>query len=133
MSEIKRKVNIWPFHSAWIFQKVIFRSFKPPATNKKFGVESANNMITCLNWITFQTVQTNSILKSLKKFDINKTAGIGNIAGRFLEDGANVLGIPMAQICYLSIKLSRFPKDSKVAKRKPLYKKVAKTDPKNLS
>ena len=36
------------------------------------------------------------------------------------------------QICNLSIKFSQFPKDCKVAKLKPLYKKDTKTDPKNF-
>ena len=43
-----------------------------------------------------------------------------------------MLGIPITQICNLSIKLSHFPKDCKVAKLKPLYKKGTKTDPKNF-
>ena len=41
-------------------------------------------------------------------------------------------GIPINQICNLSIKLSHFPKDCKAAKLKPLYKKGTKTDPKNF-
>ena len=36
------------------------------------------------------------------------------------------------QICNLSIKFSHFPKDSKVAKLKPLYKKGTKANPKNF-
>ena len=39
--------------------------------------------------------------------------------------------IPVTQICNLSIKLSYFPHDCKLAKLKPLYKKGSKTDPKN--
>ena len=49
-----------------------------------------------------------------------------------MKGGADVLGIPITQICNLSIKLSHFPKDCKVAKLKPLYKKGTKTDPKNF-
>ena len=49
-----------------------------------------------------------------------------------MKDGANVLGIPITHICNLSIKLSHFPKDCKVAKLKPLYKKGTKTDPKSF-
>ena len=40
--------------------------------------------------------------------------------------------MPIIQICNLSIKFSQFPKDCKVAKLKPLYKKDTKTDPKNF-
>ena len=38
----------------------------------------------------------------------------------------------ITQICNLSIKFSQFPKDCKVAKLKPLYKKVTKTSLKNF-
>ena len=40
--------------------------------------------------------------------------------------------MPITQLCNLSIKFSHFPKDCKVAKLKPLYKKGTKTDPKNF-
>ena len=68
----------------------------------------------------------------LKNCDINKAAGIDDLSGRFLKDGADILTIPIIQLCNLSIKFSHFPKDCKVAKLKPLYKKGTKTDPKNF-
>ena len=40
--------------------------------------------------------------------------------------------MPITQICNLSIKFSHFPKDCKIAKLKPLYKKGTKTDPNNF-
>ena len=40
--------------------------------------------------------------------------------------------MPITQMCNLSIKFSHFPKDCKVAKIKPLYKKGTKTDPNNF-
>ena len=40
--------------------------------------------------------------------------------------------MPITQICNLYIKFSHFPKDCKVAKLKPLYRKGTKTDPKNF-
>ena len=40
--------------------------------------------------------------------------------------------MPITQICNLSIKFCHFPKDCKVAKIKPLYKKGTKTDPNNF-
>ena len=67
----------------------------------------------------------------MKNVKVNKAAGIDNISGRFLKDGVNILAIPVTQICNLSIKLSHFPHDCKLAKLKPLYKKGSKTDPKN--
>ena len=80
----------------------------------------------------FQTVQSNTISNLRKACNINKAAGIDDVSGRFLKDGADVLAIPITQICNLSIKLSHFPKDCKLAKLKPLYKKGTKTDPKNF-
>ena len=38
----------------------------------------------------------------------------------------DILPIPITQICNLFIKFSHFPKDCKVAKLKPLYKKILK-------
>ena len=86
-----------------------------------------------LNKLNFQTVQHNLLnCNLLKSCNVNKAAGIDNVSGRFLKDGADVLGIPITQICSLSIELSHSPKDCKVAKLKPLYKKGTKTDPKNF-
>ena len=74
-----------------------------------------------LNKLNFQTVQHNLLnCNLLKSCNDNKAAGIDNVSGRFLKDGADVLGIPITQICNLSIKLSHFLKDCKVAKVKPL-------------
>ena len=52
-------------------------------------------------------------------------------SGRFLKDGADILAIPVTQICNLSITLSVFPNNCKLAKHMPLYKKGSKTDLKN--
>ena len=84
------------------------------------------------NKLNFQTVQPNSISNLLKSCNVNKAATTDNVSGRFLKDGADVLGILITQICNLSIKPSHFPKDSKVAKLKSLYEKGTKTDPKNF-
>ena len=74
-----------------------------------------------LNKLNFRTVQHNLLnCNLLKSCNVNKAAGIDNVSGRFLKDGADVLGIPITQICNLSIKLSHFLKDCKVAKLKPL-------------
>ena len=110
---------------------------KLPATAKKFVNKSVgnyyNNMFN-LNpkKLTFQTIQTRYISDLWNNCDINKAAGIDDLSGRFLKDGADILTIPITQLCNLSIKFSHFPKDCKVAKLKPLYKKGTKTDPKNF-
>ena len=82
--------------------------------------------------LTFQTIQTRYISDLLKNCDTNKAAGIDDLSGRFLKDGADILTIPMTQLCNLSIKFSHIPKDCKVAKLKPLYEKGTKTDPKTF-
>ena len=60
--------------------------------------------------------------------DLNpsKSAGLDNIAGKFLKEGASVLASPLTDLCNLSISLSSFPDECKVAKLKPLYKKKQK-------
>ena len=72
-----------------------------------------------------------TVLKHLQDLDENKAAGLDNLSGKFLKDGATVLAKPISQICNLSIKYSIFPSDCKIAKLKPLFKKGSKTDPKN--
>ena len=63
--------------------------------------------------------------------DENKAAGLDNLSGKFLKDGATILAKPLSQICNLSIKYSTFPNDCKIAKLKPSFKRGSKTDPKN--
>ena len=84
------------------------------------------------NKLNFQTVQSNTIFNLLQSCNVNKTAGIDDVSDRFLKDGAGVLAIPITQICNLSIKLSHFSKDCKVAKLKPLYTKGTTTDLKHF-
>ena len=110
---------------------------KLPAASKKFDIEAVKDYYNDMfdlshNKLNFQTVQPNTVSNLLKSCNVNKAAGIDNVSGRFLKDGADVLGIPITQICNLSIRLSHFPKGCKVAKLKPLYKKGTKTDPRNF-
>ena len=53
------------------------------------------------------------------------------IPAKFLRDGAEVLAFPLGNIIHLSIKLSTFPGECKIAKLKPIFKKGARADPKN--
>ena len=50
--------------------------------------------------LIFQTIQTQILLK-LKNCDINKATGIGNLSGRFLKDGVDILTMVLTQICTL--------------------------------
>ena len=50
---------------------------------------------------------------------------------KFLRDGAEVLSLPLRNIITLSIKLSTLAEECKIAKLNPIFKKGARTDPKN--
>ena len=45
-----------------------------------------------------------------------------NISAGFLKGDADILSIPVTQICNLSVKPSYFPNNSKLAKLKPIKK-----------
>ena len=53
------------------------------------------------------------------------------ISAKFMRDGAEVLALPFKNIINLSIKLSICPEECKIAKLKPIFKKGARTYPKN--
>ena len=67
----------------------------------------------------------------LKNVEVTKAAGIDQISGKFLKDGARILAKPISELCNLSMTLGSFPDACKIAKVKPLFKKVSKTDPSN--
>ena len=81
----------------------------------------------------FQLKQTTEdiVLKLLKNIDISKAAGVDNLPGRFLKDGAVILAKPVTEICNLSIKSKIFPDPCKLAKLKPIFKKGSRMDPSN--
>ena len=70
------------------------------------------------------------VLQLLKDMTVDKAAGIDNLSGKFLKDGANILAKPISELCNLSIKYSLFPTDCQIAKLKPLFKKGSTTLPK---
>ena len=80
---------------------------------------------------TFLQTSEDKVLKLLKDTNPEKSAGIANLSGNFLKHGAVVLALPISNLYNLSMKRSEFPLDCKIAKLKPLYKKVSKTDPQN--
>ena len=79
----------------------------------------------------FNRVSQDTVLDILKNTKTSKAAGLDNLPGIFLRDGAEILSTSITQLCNLSILLSSFPNDCKIAKVIPLYKKGSKTDPKN--
>ena len=80
---------------------------------------------------TFLPTSEDEVLKLLKDTNPEKVAGIDNLSGRFLKDGAVVLALPLSKLCNLPMKRSKFPLDCKIAKLKPLYKKESRRDLKN--
>ena len=127
-----------PKHTANIF-KDFFSNLannlvsKLPIPPNKFGKTYVSSYYENLNIETefdLHTVEEQTVFNILSKLK-PKAPGIDNISGKFLKDGANVLSLPIAQLCNLSIASSSFPKSCKVAKVKPLYKKGSKTNPQN--
>ena len=98
---------------------------KLPGGAKKFDIEAVKNYYNDVfesikTKLNSPTIQSNTISNLLKACNVNKVAGIEEVSGRFLEDGADMLVTPITQVCNSSIKLSLFPNDCKLAKLKPL-------------
>ena len=109
---------------------------KLPSPSKKFCESSLNlyykkYKVKNGSKFNFSYVSSETIQKLLDKIDTDKAAGIDNISGKFLRDGASLLAKPISQLCNISIKYSTFPTACKIAKLKLLYKKGSKTEPKN--
>ena len=69
--------------------------------------------------------------KLLEDINPSKSAGLDNLTGKFLRDGASVLAAPISDLCNLSISLSIFTDDCKITELKPIYEKESKTEAKN--
>ena len=72
-----------------------------------------------------------SATSTLNNTKTSKAAGLDNLPGIFLKDGAEIISAPVTQLCNLSISHSSFPNECKTAKLIPLYKKGSKLCPKN--
>ena len=64
-------------------------------------------------------------------FSLTKAIGIAQIFDRLHRNGLEELALPLGNIMNLSLKLSTFPEDCKLAELKPILKRYAMTDPKN--
>ena len=106
-----------------------------PTGPNKFDINSVREFYKPLNLegnlFHFTKISENTISEFLKELRTNKATGIDNLSDRFLKDSSKVLATPIAQIYNLSIKLSTFPDQCKIAKIKPLNRKGKKTVPKN--
>ena len=106
-----------------------------PNPKNKYNIDSTNAYYKHLklqhNNFRFNPTNKTVILKFLEEINPNKAPGIDNLSGRFLKDGASLLANPITQICNLSISMSTFPEECKIAKLKPLFKKGSKIEAKN--
>ena len=97
-------------------------------TTKNYYAKTSCNVS---NNFEFSNVSEENVKKILISLDTSKAAGMDQIPAKFLRDGAEVLTLPLENIINLSIKLSTFPEECKIAKVKPIFKKGARTDSKN--
>ena len=74
------------------------------------------------------TISEDTILTILKNTNESKTAGLDNLSGRFLKDGAKVLAKPITDLYNLSITSGKFSDSCKLSKSKPIYKKGSLTE-----
>ena len=91
-----------------------------------------NSLGLSRNSFKFSQISEEDMLKYLINLSPNKASGIDNLSGKFLKDGADVLTLPISQLCNLSISLSAFPQHGQIAKLKPQYKKGSRTEPENF-
>ena len=86
---------------------------KLPALPKKFGLKTVEAYYRKYNLnendFSFTQAAEINIRKHLENINPSKAAGLDNIAGKFLKEGASVLATPITQICNLSISSSIFP------------------------
>ena len=108
---------------------------KLPNAPNSFGIDTVKQYYRTKGLqnkkFTFTQVTTDAVQDYLQNININKAAGIDNLPGKFLKEGASILAAPITSIINLSIKLSLFPENCKTAKLKPFYKKGSKTEAKN--
>ena len=105
-----------------------------PKLTYKYSINTVikyNELMILGDYFHLASVSENSILTILKTTQVSEAAGISNLSGRFLKDGAKVLSKPISDLCNLSITSETFHDICKVAKLKPLYKKGSLTEPYN--
>ena len=108
---------------------------KLPPPSKRFGLNTVRSYYQDIldllpSKFKFSDVTEGHGLQLLKNMNVDKAAGIDNLSGKFIKDGANILAKPISELCNLSIRYSVFPKDCWIAKLKPLYKKGSTALPK---
>ena len=86
---------------------------KLPAKSKTYGDEFISSFYDDLNLTSdlfdFSNISEKEILNILNDIDTTKAYGSDDIGGRFIKDGAELIALPIAQFCNLSIGSSSFP------------------------
>ena len=103
----------------------------PTTTTKTKTPNYSKTLCNVSNDFEFLNISEEVIKKILLSLDTSKAADMDEILAKFLRVGSEVLALPLRNIINLSIKLSTFPEECKIAKLKPIFKKGARTDPKN--
>ena len=109
---------------------------KLPRAPNKFSSQKTRNYYTktscnIFNDFEFSNSSEEDFKKILLSLHTSKAAGMDQIPAKFLRDGAEVLALPLKNIIDLSIKLSALPEECKTGKLKSVFKKGARTDPRN--
>ena len=90
-------------------------------TTKNYYAKTSCNVS---NDFEFSNVSEEDVKKILLSLDTSKAAGTDQIPSKFLRDSVEVLALRLGNIIYLSIRLSTFSEECKIAKLKPIFKKV---------
>ena len=93
----------------------------------KFGSDYYEKLSLSENF-KLDSITEGYLFNVLKNVEVTKAAGIDQISGKVLKDGARVLAKPISEMCNLFMALGSFPDACKIAKVKPLLKKGSKTD-----
>ena len=108
-----------------------------PRAPNKFTSQTTKNYYSktscnISNDFEFSNVSEEDAKKILPSLDTSKATGIDQLSAKFLRDSAEILALPLGNIINLSIKLSTFAEECKIAKLKPIFKEGGSTDPKKL-
>ena len=105
---------------------------KLPGAPNKFGDNESATYYQDTNIqennFVFKTVEQIEIAKILHKINNSKASGFDNIPGRFLKDGSDIISKHISDIFNLSVLLSKFPNQCKIAKLRPIFKKGSKLE-----
>ena len=102
---------------------------KPPKPPNKFTLDTVFQHYKGI--VKSDSFNLHTISPISKNTKVSKAAGLDNLSGRFLKDGAKVFAKPITDLCNLSITSGKFPDSCKIAKLKPIYKKGPLTEASN--